>query len=86
MKKILQTFQFIIYLMFLFTFHNIIKASEEDEKALKISTDAYNYDKGFGDFISNQTMTLRNKQGEETVRYFRGKTLEVVRDGTSQKI
>ena len=81
MKKILQTFQFIIYLMFLFTFHNIIKASEEDEKALKISTDAYNYDKGFGDFISNQTMTLRNKQGEETVRYFRGKTLEVSNDG-----
>lgn len=81
MQKILQTFKFFIYLMFLFSFHNSVKASEEDEKALKISTDAYNYDKGFGDFISNQTMTLRNKQGEETIRYFRGKTLEVTNDG-----
>ena len=53
----------------------------ENNKALKISTDAYNYDKGFGDFTSTQIMTLRNKQGEETTRYFRGKTLEVNDDG-----
>ena len=56
-------------------------SSEENNKALKISTDAYNYDKGFGDFTSTQIMTLRNKQGEETTRYFRGKTLEVNDDG-----
>ena len=55
--------------------------AEEDGKALKVSTDAYNYDKGFSDFTSSSTMTLRNKQGEESVRYFRGKTLEVNDDG-----
>ena len=55
--------------------------AEDHEKALKISTAAYKYDKGFGDFISSSTMTLRNKQGEESVRYFRGKTLEVAGDG-----
>ena len=60
---------------------NITKALEEDPKALKISTDAYNYDKGFGDFTSDSKMTLRNKQGEETIRNFRGKTLEVDGDG-----
>ena len=83
MRKNLHTFEYLILPIILFTAFtfNILKAAEEDAKALKISTDAYNYDKGFGDFISNQTMTLRNKQGEETVRYFRGKTLEVANDG-----
>ena len=71
---------FIIKLIFL-AFINFSYAETEDEKALKISTDAYNYDKGFGDFTSNSTMTLRNKQGEETIRNFRGKTLEVDGDG-----
>ena len=77
MRKTLHTFEYLILSIILFTAFtfNILKAAEEDAKARKISTDAYNYDKGFGDFISNQTMTLRNKQGEETVRYFRGKTL-----------
>ena len=71
---------FIIKLIFL-AFINFSKAETEDEKALRISTDAYNYDKGFGDFTSDSKMTLRNKQGEETVRNFRGKTLEVEGDG-----
>ena len=83
MRKTLLTLKYLILSIILFTAFtiNILKAAEEDAKAIKISTDAYNYDKGFGDFISNQTMTLRNKQGEETVRYFRGKTLEVANDG-----
>ena len=83
MRKALQTFKYLLLstaLFIAFSF-NVLQAAEEDAKALKISTDAYNYDKGFGDFISNQTMTLRNKQGEETVRNFRGKTLEVYNDG-----
>ena len=83
MKKTLQTYKYFILSIFFFSSlsNNFIEASEGDDKALKISTDAYNYDKGFNDFISNQTMTLRNKQGEETIRYFRGKTLEVSDDG-----
>ena len=71
---------FIIKLIFL-AFINFSNAEAEDEKALRISTDAYNYDKGFGDFTSDSKMTLRNKQGEETIRNFRGKTLEVDGDG-----
>ena len=70
----------IIKLIFL-VFTNFLNAETEDEKALRISTDAYNYDKGFGDFTSDSKMTLRNKQGEETIRKFRGKTLEVDGDG-----
>ena len=78
MKKSLN---FLISLTFLFLLFKTFVLAEEDKKALKISTDAYNYDKGFGDFTSTQIMTLRNKQGEETIRYFRGKTLEVENDG-----
>ena len=40
---------FIIKLIFL-AFINFSNAKTEDEKALRISTDAYNYDKGFGDW------------------------------------
>ena len=71
---------FIIKFIFL-VFINFLNAETTEEKALRISTDAYNYDKGFGDFTSDSMMTLRNKQGEETVRKFRGKTLEVDGDG-----
>lgn len=71
---------FLKFIFILLTLTNNLFA-EDDEKALKISTDAYNYDKGFGDFTSSSTMTLRNKQGEESIRYFRGKTLEVDGDG-----
>ena len=81
MKKNFYNFKFIILFALLLVMNYLTLASEDDAKALKISTDAYNYDKGFGDFISSQTMTLRNKQGEETTRYFRGKTLEVANDG-----
>ncbi len=71
---------FIIKLIFI-AFISFLNAETEDDKALRISTDAYNYDKGFGDFTSDSKMTLRNKQGEETIRNFRGKTLEVDGDG-----
>ena len=49
----------IIKLIFL-AFINFLNAETEDDKALRISTDAYNYDKGFGDFSSDSKMTLRN--------------------------
>ena len=51
---------FIIKLIFLM-FINFSNAETEHDKALRISTDAYNYDKGFGDFTSDSKMTLRNK-------------------------
>lgn len=76
--KIINLLIFIFFISIIY-FPSI--SSGENNKALKISTDAYNYDKGFGDFTSTQIMTLRNKQGEETTRYFRGKTLEVNDDG-----
>ena len=58
MKIFFFNFKFIILFALLLVMHYLTLASEDDTKALKISTDAYNYDKGFGDFISSQTMTL----------------------------
>ena len=66
---------FIIKLIFLVS-TNFLNAETEDKKALRISNDAYNYDKGFGDFTSVSKMTLRNKQGEETIRNFSPKDVK----------
>lgn len=74
-------FKMVLVKLIFFQFLNSILAETSEEKALRISIDAYNYDKGFGDFTSSSIMTLRNKQGEESIRYFRGKTLEVENDG-----
>ncbi len=52
-----------------------------EEKAFRISLEGDLYDKGFGNTTSSSQMTLRNKQGEETIRNFRVKTLEVENDG-----
>ena len=70
---------FIFTAFFLINFNSIAETLEE--KGLRIETEAYNYDKGFGDSTSSSIMTLRNKQKEESTRYFRGKTLEVKNDG-----
>ncbi|MEE9343919.1 MAG: outer membrane lipoprotein-sorting protein [Gammaproteobacteria bacterium] len=51
------------------------------DQGLTIATEADNRDNGFGDFTANLKMTLRNKQGEESIRNMRSKTLEVDGDG-----
>jgi len=38
-------------------------------------------DNGFGDYTADMTMTLKNKQGKESTRIIRSKTLEVQGDG-----
>ena len=51
------------------------------EKGLAIAMEADRRDDGFGDYTADMTMTLRNKQGKESSRAIRSKTLEVVGDG-----
>ncbi|MCY4397510.1 MAG: hypothetical protein OXC10_20495, partial [Rhodospirillaceae bacterium] len=43
-------------------------AASPGEAGLKIAKDAYDRDKGFGNFTASQTMVLRNKQGRESRR------------------
>ena len=52
-----------------------------EEAGLKVATEVRERQKGFGNFTANLTMTLRNKQGQETQRSLRLKVIEVQEDG-----
>lgn len=56
-------------------------AETAEEKGLAIAVEADLRDKGFGDYISNMRMVLRNKHGQESQREMRVRTLEVEGDG-----
>ena len=61
-------------------------AQSPEEKGLEIATEADRRDLGFGDTSSQMTMTLRNRQGQESIRKIRNQTLEVEGDGDKSKI
>ncbi len=52
-----------------------------EDKGLAIAKERKNRDLGWGDSTSNVIMTLRNSQGEESIREMRMKSLEVNDDG-----
>lgn len=56
-------------------------AATEQERGLQIARAADQRDTGFGDSVADMTMTLRNRRGDESVRYIRVRTLEVEGDG-----
>ena len=58
-----------------------ILAETPEERGLVIATEADRRDTGFGDYTSDVKMILRNKQGQESVREIRSRTLEVEDDG-----
>jgi len=61
-------------------------AATPEEKGLEIAKEANFRDDGFEDFTAILEMTLRNKQGEESVRVIRNQTLEVPGDGDKSLI
>ncbi|MFQ5671621.1 MAG: outer membrane lipoprotein-sorting protein [Nitrospinales bacterium] len=56
-------------------------AETPEEKGLAIAREADRRYDDFHDFKAKLIMTLKNRQGEESVRYMRNRTLEVRRDG-----
>lgn len=56
-------------------------AETPEEKGLRIAQEGVRSDEGFGDSEVAMTMVLRNRHGEESVRRFRTRTLELVDDG-----
>ena len=56
-------------------------AQTPEEQGLAIAQEADKRDSGFGDFSSDVKMILKNKQGQESTREIRSKTLEVDGDG-----
>ena len=58
-----------------------VYAETPEEKGLSIAKEADLRETGFKDSIAEMTMTLKNKQGQSSVREVRVKTLEVEGDG-----
>ena len=56
-------------------------AQTPEERGLEIAVEADRRDQGFQDSRADMLMTLRNKQGDESIRYVRVRTLEVEGDG-----
>lgn len=59
----------------------VVAAETPEEIGLRIAMEADAQDTGFGDSEVTMEMVLRNRHGEESVRTFRTKTLEVEGDG-----
>jgi outer membrane lipoprotein-sorting protein len=57
------------------------QALTPQERGLEIAKEIELRDTGFHDFEASMTMLLRNRQGEESLRNMRNKTLEVENDG-----
>ncbi len=58
-----------------------VHAEAPEQRGLSIATEANRRDKGFNDYKAGMSMLLRNKQGEESLRYMDASVLEVTDDG-----
>jgi outer membrane lipoprotein-sorting protein len=56
-------------------------AGTPEDEGLAIAQEADRRDSGFGDYTNDVKMILKNKQGQESTRVIRSKTLEVANDG-----
>ncbi|HIP82168.1 MAG TPA: outer membrane lipoprotein-sorting protein [Desulfocapsa sulfexigens] len=77
-------FSKILTVSFLFApllFVSPVYSETAEEKGLAIVMEADKRDEGFGDYTANMTMILKNRQGKESKRTIRSKTLEVPGDG-----
>jgi outer membrane lipoprotein-sorting protein len=57
------------------------QALTPEQRGLEIAREIEHRDTGFHDFEASMTMLLRNRQGEESLRNMRNKTLEMEKDG-----
>ena len=75
--------KYFLYFFLLACFHNISSAIAEtpEEKGFAIAIEDDKRDNGFQDFTASMVMILKNRQGEESSRKIRNKTLEVKNDG-----
>jgi outer membrane lipoprotein-sorting protein len=71
-----------VLLLFISSFVSVFAVdSVEGQRGLEIASEADTRDTGFKDNISELTMILRNRNGEESTRQIRNQTLEVSDDG-----
>jgi hypothetical protein len=79
----LRTAPVFLIILLLFTGSKSVQAANSDteQKGLDIAIEADNRDTGFNDSVSELTMILRNRNGDESTRKIRNQTLEVPDDG-----
>jgi outer membrane lipoprotein-sorting protein len=70
-----------IFSTVLFFISSPVLAETPEEKGLAIAKEDDKRDNGFQNFTANMMMVLKNRQGEESSRSIRNKTLEVKGDG-----
>ena len=70
-----------LYFMLLLLVPGVGVAQTAEEKGLAIATEADRRDTGWTDMRAEMEMTLRNRQGQESIRKIRTSTLEVDADG-----
>ncbi len=63
------------------TFSNYAAANAAEDKGLQIAIEVDRHDQGWVDTSTNMKMMLRNRQGDESIRKIRIKSLEVEGDG-----
>ena len=80
-KKHLLTTLTLSLMLTLFLLPTVAIAETPEEKGLAIIEEMDRRGQGFQDSTADMIMTLKNKQGQESVRELRSKTLEVVDDG-----
>ncbi len=75
--------KYFLHFFLLACFYNISSAIAEtpEEKGFAIAIEDDKRDNGFQDFTASMVMILKNRQGEESSRKIRNKTLEVKNDG-----
>lgn len=70
-----------IALLLTFTPATLLMAQTAEEKGLAIAKESDSQDKGWQDSYAEMTMTLKNRQGKESIRKLRITSLEVEGDG-----
>lgn len=84
MEEKMKRFLFLVFAFFIFPITTFGLTPEE--KGLEIAKEVNRRDDGFLDFTAVLRMTLKNRQGEESIRVIRNRTLEVPGDGDKSMI
>ena len=74
--------KFIVAIIIISTWNiSFVMAETPEEKGLRLAIEGDLTGQGFMDTLSQSKMTLRNAQGEESIRIFSSKALEMENDG-----
>ncbi len=71
----------LLFTLISLTFSSYVGANAAEDRGLQIAIEVERHDQGWVDTSTNMKMVLRNRQGDESIREIRIKSLEVDGDG-----